>query len=984
MALTKQQISIPFAEGLDTKTDSKRTPQGRLTTADNVVFDKAGALSRRMGHRALSRTIEGGSGFDTINACTAIASFRDELLCFTGSRVYSYADATERWVDRGEAVCVGVSERTVIRNTYEQKNPDSAMLGNLIVTAWEDSRGGVRDSVEDRVTGTLIVNDASVSATGTRPRVVTHQNSTAIFYAEGVNLRFRRINPVQPTVLATSVNPITTLHATENHFDVKVIGTRLFIAWCNTAADIALLYLTESWANGGVTVTQTPTGGTPLCIDVFGDPSLNVWVAHGNAVSSEVTSWNYSLSALAFHTTRTAPSVRITGAWVPQYDSAEVYCETAGAVASQARLRIFTVSSSGTPSGPFAVARGIGLASRMIDRSDGLTYVVGVHDSPEQATYFLIADSGTIAAKLAYGEGGGLRTTSTVASVFEVDDVHHVATLRKGTLITEAGVTFTRLGVTETSFDFDSPSRFRAVESGGSLVIATGVVQAYDGASVREHGFHLYPEWVTDPAVVVGGGSLGAGSYQFCLMYERTDRSGRVIRSAPSVPKTVVVAANDRVTITFPTLRIPQSSSDVRLVIYRTLVNGTTFFRVTPITSPTLNNTGAESVSYTDGASDASISPGEFIYTTGDILPNISPDACTAITSRGGRVYLGGFADAHALQFSKGVIEGEPVQFADEFRQQVDHIGGAITALCAMDDKTLVFKRGAVFYHAGNGPNEAGEQSDFGDAVLITNDVGCVDPASLLLTPSGVMFKSAKGFYMVDRGLQVSYIGAPVEAWNSYAVSGAALVPDTNRAIFTTRDGPALVFDYLFAQWSTFTNHQSVGCTVWRNQFVMARSDGTVFVSDATKHADGDTAYRLRVVRAWWSFAGLNGFKRLYEFAVLGEYKGGHKLRVQVGYDFNDNFAEESLIDVETELGSSVFGGSSPFGSESPFGGEWPLYQFRVQQTQQLCTSFRIALEEVQTEDFNAALSLSEITCVVGIEQGLNRLRASRIVGTNT
>jgi len=48
---------------------------------------------------------------------------------------------------------------------------------------------------------------------------------------------------------------------------------------------------------------------------------------------------------------------------------------------------------------------------------------------------------------------------------------------------------------------------------------------------------------------------------------------------------------------------------------------------------------------------------------------------------------------------------------------------------------------------------------------LIPTDTGTINPRSIVLTPMGIMYQSEKGIYLLDRSLQVSYIGADVEAY---------------------------------------------------------------------------------------------------------------------------------------------------------------------------------------------------------------------------
>ena len=60
---------------------------------------------------------------------------------------------------------------------------------------------------------------------------------------------------------------------------------------------------------------------------------------------------------------------------------------------------------------------------------------------------------------------------------------------------------------------------------------------------------------------------------------------------------------------------------------------------------------------------------------------------------------------------------------------------------------------------------------DDGVAVAVTArsgsrwNAGCTDPLSVVETPQGCFFKSAKGFYLLGRDLPVQPIGAPVDAY---------------------------------------------------------------------------------------------------------------------------------------------------------------------------------------------------------------------------
>ena len=55
----------------------------------------------------------------------------------------------------------------------------------------------------------------------------------------------------------------------------------------------------------------------------------------------------------------------------------------------------------------------------------------------------------------------------------------------------------------------------------------------------------------------------------------------------------------------------------------------------------------------------------------------------------------------------------------------------------------------------GEGPNLMGLQNDFTPTQLINADTGCVENNSIINIPEGLMFKSEKGMYLLNRSLGV-------------------------------------------------------------------------------------------------------------------------------------------------------------------------------------------------------------------------------------
>jgi len=101
-----QVIEILFTQGLDEKLDPRSVRMGRLTRADNVEFDKFGALNKRRGF------ISSEIGTELFGATMDqylmhLAKHEDELLILGADHLYSMVDpdngtpGTRAVVERG-------------------------------------------------------------------------------------------------------------------------------------------------------------------------------------------------------------------------------------------------------------------------------------------------------------------------------------------------------------------------------------------------------------------------------------------------------------------------------------------------------------------------------------------------------------------------------------------------------------------------------------------------------------------------------------------------------------------------------------------------------------------------------------------------------------------------------------------------------------------------------------------------------------------
>lgn len=981
MSLIKQNIPITFAQGLDTKSDSKQVIPGRLLELENGIFSKFGAINKRNGFSILGRT---ELDLTDIDAGAALSTFKNELTLFNGTRMLSYSQANDRWASKGRVLSLLMENRRIIQNSNEQSVPAVATNQGVTVYVWEDSGGGVRVSAIDQETGNYLISNTEISSTGILPKCVALNRTIYIFYIEGTTLKYKKINTSDPTTITTATEFSATVDGTNKLYDVLAVSERIFVTWNNNNASsgVSIQYMTTTEVKSSEIeyVGEEATA----CITLISDASNQVWVAYydGSDVRGLIRNYDLDQELLAPTTIETVANVRnITGS-VSSTTATWLY-EISAAATYNHLIRTNTLTLAGVAGTPAEFLRSVGLASKAFIYNSTV-YVVVTHESTLQSTYFLVNSSAEIIAKISHHIGGGLTDKAILSEAIPYDTgIYLFASQIKGRLISESGTVFTRHGINSTKFDFVSNNRFQSAELGGNLHIAGGILNSYDGSTIVEHGYHLFPENIT-AVPGTSDGSMADGTYQFAVVYEWTDNYGQIHRSAPSTPISAEVSGGSgsgKVTLTIPTLRLTRKS-DVRIVIYRTEDLGSIFYRLNSISSPLANNTGADSVSYESIAADADIISNEILYTTGGVVENISAPACRLVTEYENRLVIDAIDDENTFLLSKEREEGEPVNFSDLFVKRVESNGGGIGAFGVLDGKLIIFKKNsAIYWVTGSGPNDLGTDDDMTNPQAIPADVGCDNPNSVVLTPAGLMFRSNKGIYLLDRSLATTYIGAAVEAYNDLTITGSSLVPDTNQVRFITSDGVCLVYDYLFDQWSTFTNHEGEDCVIWNNRFVHLKSDGRVCRETPRVFMDGTAAIVLKLTSSWLSLAGIQGYQRLYRLILLGDYKTEHKLIVRVGYNFNEYFTEEVTIDTGSLLDTAVYGEDSPYGESDYYGGEYRLYQFRIHLATQKCQSMRFSIEDFQLENYGEGFSISGFMLEAGIKKGAVKKSAERSFG---
>ena len=230
-------------------------------------------------------------------------------------------------------------------------------------------------------------------------------------------------------------------------------------------------------------------------------------------------------------------------------------------------------------------------------------------------------------------------------------------------------------------------------------------------------------------------------------------------RSSPSIPVMITTTGSTSSnTIIVPTLRLTYKvENPLKIVGYRWSTAQQNYYQFTSISMPTLNSTGTNTVTIVDTLSDAEILGNNLLYTTGGVVENIGPPAFSNITLFDDRLWGVTGEDPNLLWFSKQVIESTPVEMSDLFTLYVaptisaQGSTGPITALSTMDDKLIIFKRDAIYYINGTGPDNTGSNNQYSASIFITATVGCSNQKSIVFTPSGLLFQSDKGIWLLGR-----------------------------------------------------------------------------------------------------------------------------------------------------------------------------------------------------------------------------------------
>ena len=825
---------------------------------------------------------------------------------------------------------------------------DSA--AQAIITKFVDRYGAANSPLFPVETATQAGNYTSTSMA-----ITTNDNTLFLYYSIDHNLSTVSISG--STVTLTSTGEIS-------HFEN---GQTLTFADASGNSSVSTTISGVNYSNGTFTVSS-PTGV------VTGDYVKIV----GGACTLDVYRWDLPV----YSETTKYKSLRVTGGvsgLVSLYYENDLSLKIAGSPTgvidplNDVNIKFINVVMTNpyiTNLSTFTIAPTLALTVPSISIAsdlflvDDVLYLVASYQGQTadidnlQPTRFILDWSGVVAAKVLPSISGNHVTQLTHVTV--VGSKAYFPAGVRTRLVSQDGLLLATTGISKVEADFGN-TNFFVSQLGENLHITGGFLYDYDGQSVVEHGFHLFPE---KPVITESTGGTSSGNYEYCAVYEWVDTRGQLHQSTPSASASTTTMVSKAVSVSVGTYLPLTAKENVRIVLYRTLDAGTTFYRLADA-----DNTTAWT--YADTITDVALQSNMILYTTGGVIENSAPPSCTIIQRHNNRLFLSGLEDVNTIWYSKEYVENEPVNFSDLLYFKVNPSGGAVTALASLDDKLIIFKSDSIYALAGQGPTDLGTQNDFLQPQFITGNIGCIVQESLVVIPEGLMFKSDKGIWILTRALGLEYIGAPVEDFNSLTITAGLSIPDKNQVIFTTLDGSALVYQSLLKQWTTFTNYRALHAISYANEFYHIDTESLI-QKESGAASDNAMFVPLKIETSWLKIQVQERF-RLYTMSLLGKFTGDPLLRISKYSDYDEATPEFRLFTTNTQLDLTPWGEEEVYwGTATTYGSERNrVFQFNCTWDKQKLSSVKFIFEDLASTVMESSYEFSNLTLQIGLAQGI-------------
>lgn len=980
-------------QGIDTKTDPKQLDPGKFLTIENGVFLKNGEVQKANGYATKAASL-----FPLTDVYTGCATLKDSLFITGQSGAYAYNPSTDSLATVGRYVPLTVSKKNAINQDAGTPSCAYDPVRNTMILVWVEYDYStspvqkIKYSVRDLSTNSVIVPEQLITD-GTYCKVVTSDalDYFLIVYEDiSNNLRYTTVS--KALLNAGSIGLLDNSTYLGNGFNVYAEGTSAaFAVWSSGALGTNTTKMATFSTSGTVSVTGTATLSGAGCgygsdIKVMGS---TVYFGLSDGTNVRTVGYNFGLTAItsALQTVMTrASSSRLMRGVVFSYDpsvpgtylhifSTQTWSSGTIPIPSIERA---VITSSGIYQAQVTWIRGAVLTSNPIqDLTNSAAFNAYympikaiqsfVNGVPGNAGFY----TGYLVRMPNYAEYNPLNPANYyVAAIFyDYNLLANSTAVRNPLFYTFVKTSSGYFGlISETAgnasfciFNFTHTPIF--CELANNLHVTGGYLGMFDGAEFAEHGFIQQP---LQPILASTSGTLPAATYYYSVVYEWQDAFGQIHISVPSDPVSITLGSPLSVNLNIPTLKLTNKTSQVYIAVYRS-IDGINFYRLpnTGITSNVQSRKTADTILVNDDTSTAVLLSQPLLYTSGGSLPNTAAPPCTFIANYKRRMVLVPSEDQNSVYYSKDITPaaggniGTPVEWATEFVLSVDEKGGSIQGVIQLDDKLVIGKATSISVVVGEGPANNGTNNDFSTPQLLATDTGFESGRSLILLPIGVLFKSPKGYYLLDRSLSVSYLGAPVEAFNNNPCRSAVLLYDRNEVWFCNSVN-TIVYNYYYNMFST-VNYTLTHACIYQNKYTGVLNS-LIYQETPGTYTRNGTGYSMTLTTGWISFANIQGFQRVYKLLLLGTFKSDHQLRVTCAFDFVETPTQTTTWTIMATPGD--------------------VMQYRLFTNRQKCEAIKFSVTDLAwIGSFAQSYSLSNMAFEVGIKKGPYKLPASKSVG---
>lgn len=555
--------------------------------------------------------------------------------------------------------------------------------------------------------------------------------------------------------------------------------------------------------------------------------------------------------------------------------------------------------------------------------------------------------------KFAYGQAENLLSRRSIANNV-LPNFAAVSASRQVAAILTRSLTDLTVDAANSTFglsfiDVTADTYFQAskpVRIGGYTVTAGNAINLVDSVSINEAGFNLYPDKlvVTD----AGSGSIPSGSYNYVAVLECYDNKGNLLESSTSEPTLLDHSLGNRqFSVTYYGIGL-LSRTNARLVLYRTTNGGTIYYRVSSTT--TLD---VASGTIIDNTTDETLQTSKILYTTGGVAENIAPPNANFVAAVKNRLWTFETGNLDTLWFTKETREGFIPQFSDLLTINVGRQFGPLIGVAALDDKVIVFKELCVQVIVGDGPSD-NLVGGWSTPAVIAQGLGCISARSITETPQGVFFESQEGIYIVDKGMNVNFVGRPLYKSEGTLIS-SAYNPVNNCVYFlsTTKLWAFFITTGTWYEW-TVTNPIDI---IYEAGTLYLITTTKILKQTANTWQDDASNYQQLIKLGQFQFAGIQGYQRVYKVLATGRSLADESGTVTVKNYFDAN---TTATDTQTIAQTALVSGNK--------------MSLEIRPSRQKCETMQVEISHTAN---NSGITINAVTAEVGALPGAGRRAAT-------